>query len=280
MNHSKDSRDPGYAALRFGSILKEARKRKKLTQEAVAEKLGVTRFTVRNWETDANRPDYEMVPKLCALLDLSVQDLFGAETPLSLFERDLLRDVRALSPLSRQTVRRIVSVMLDGETSAKDEQLKSTCRIIELLPGGAAAGTGYEFQETAPEPFFLRTNDRNARADAVVRVSGKSMEPVYLDGDYVYFEYAKSAYPGEDVVAGWREGAVVKRVGEDRTLYSVNPDYPFRYDDGAEGVRLIGRVLGVVSSADRPDAEDEDILQELFKEELRSFYKRHGGSDS
>ena len=91
-------------------------------------------------------------------------------------------------------------------------------------------------------------------------------------------EFLKNAQ-GEDVVAGWREGAVVKRVGEDRTLCSVNPDYPFRYDGGAEGVRVIGRVLGVVSSADRPDAEDEDILQELFKEELRAFYRDHGGTD-
>ena len=58
------------------------------------------------------------------------------------------------------------------------------------------------------------------------------MEPVYHNGDYVYYEEAyyeeaSSADPGEDVIVDTDDGAVIKRVDDDHTLYSVNPAVPY-----------------------------------------------------
>ncbi len=257
--------------VRFGAVIREARKRQHLTQSGLSELLGVSRFTVRNWESDINKPDHEMIPKLCSALELPVQELFGIKSGYSSQERLLINNFRKLKSVSRHMAVRIISSMLDEEIKEKESVLKSTNRLIELLPGAVAAGEGFEFQNLPSRPFFIRTNDKNARADAVVKVSGKSMEPVYHDGDYLCLEYTAHARCGEDVVAGWREGAIVKRVASDGTLYSLNPDYPFKYDDGDEGVRLIGRVLCAVTSADIPSKEDEDLLCELFKDELQIF---------
>lgn len=58
----------------MGHQIAEARKRKGLTQEALANQLNVTRQTVSKWENNETKPDLESVQKLCAILDLKMED--------------------------------------------------------------------------------------------------------------------------------------------------------------------------------------------------------------
>ena len=53
------------------------RKRRGLTQEVVAEKLGVTPQSISRWENGQSRPDVDMLPKIAAFFDVSVDALFG-----------------------------------------------------------------------------------------------------------------------------------------------------------------------------------------------------------
>lgn len=53
------------------------RKRAELTQEVVAEKLGVTPQSISRWENGQSRPDVDMLPKIAAFFNVSVDALFG-----------------------------------------------------------------------------------------------------------------------------------------------------------------------------------------------------------
>ena len=53
--------------MTIGSLLKEARLKAKLTQEEVAESLGVSRQSISNWENNKTYPD---VLNVIALIDL------------------------------------------------------------------------------------------------------------------------------------------------------------------------------------------------------------------
>ncbi len=55
------------------------RKKRNLTQEALAEAVGVTRQTVAKWENGESVPDLELAGKLADALDVSLDDL--AEAP-------------------------------------------------------------------------------------------------------------------------------------------------------------------------------------------------------
>ena len=142
-----------------------------------------------------------------------------------------------------------------------------------------AAGPGDYVPEEPPTYVFLRKNTVNARADGIVLVHGDSMEPVYHNGDYVYYIEAETAYPGEDVIVDTDEGAVIKRLDDDMTLYSVNPaiPYPAKNEDNCLIIR--GKVLGTVHSSDRPSKEDAAILEDLFVDEIREFNEEHGVKD-
>ncbi len=59
--------------------LKKIRTSKKLTQDALAEKLFVTRQTVSGWENDRTQPDIEMLIKISEVLEVDVEELIYGE---------------------------------------------------------------------------------------------------------------------------------------------------------------------------------------------------------
>ena len=54
------------------------RKKRSLTQEALAEEVGVTRQTIAKWESGESIPDLELAGRLAAALDISLDDLTHA----------------------------------------------------------------------------------------------------------------------------------------------------------------------------------------------------------
>ena len=58
--------------MNLGNNLFNARKKSGLSQEEVAEKLGVSRQTISKWETDETLPDIRQAKKLALLYHLSL----------------------------------------------------------------------------------------------------------------------------------------------------------------------------------------------------------------
>lgn len=61
--------------MQLGESLAQARKKAGLTQEAVAEKLGVSRQTISKWETDETLPDIRQSKKLASLYHITLDEL-------------------------------------------------------------------------------------------------------------------------------------------------------------------------------------------------------------
>lgn len=62
-------------AMNLGNHLFHARKKSGLSQEEVAEKLGVSRQTVSKWETDETVPDIRQSKKMAVLYKMSLDEL-------------------------------------------------------------------------------------------------------------------------------------------------------------------------------------------------------------
>lgn len=63
----------------FGDNLAKARKKAGLSQEELAEKMGLTRQTISKWETGASAPDVEELQRLCVALSASAEELICGE---------------------------------------------------------------------------------------------------------------------------------------------------------------------------------------------------------
>ena len=60
---------------KIGRFLSELRKEKKITQEQLAEKLGVARRTVSRWETGSNLPDIDLLMELSDLYEVDLREI-------------------------------------------------------------------------------------------------------------------------------------------------------------------------------------------------------------
>ena len=65
--------------LATGKLIAQKRKEKNLTQEQLAQRLGVTNKTISKWETGKCMPDYAVVKDLCAALDITIAELIDGE---------------------------------------------------------------------------------------------------------------------------------------------------------------------------------------------------------
>ncbi len=63
--------------LRIGDNIRNYRKKNDLTQEAFAERLGVSYQSVSRWENGSTYPDLELIPAISGVLGVTVDELFG-----------------------------------------------------------------------------------------------------------------------------------------------------------------------------------------------------------
>lgn len=59
----------------LGNKIIKLRKKEKLSQEALSDKLGVTRQTISNWELNITKPDILQIKKLSEVFNISIDEL-------------------------------------------------------------------------------------------------------------------------------------------------------------------------------------------------------------
>ena len=65
--------------IKIGKFIQKERKKQRLTQSDLAEKLNVTDRAISKWENGNCLPDVGTMPELCEILNISINDLFSGE---------------------------------------------------------------------------------------------------------------------------------------------------------------------------------------------------------
>ena len=87
--------------LTIGENIRSFRKRNDLTQEALADRLGVTYQSVSRWENGTTYPDLELIPSIAEVLAVTVDELLG----MPQIEKEK-RAVEAFDELRRECIKR------------------------------------------------------------------------------------------------------------------------------------------------------------------------------
>ena len=75
--------------IRIGAFLKELRKEKNLTQEALAGQFGVTQRSVSRWENGTTMPDISLLIELADFYDVDIRVLLRGERKRDEMDEDL-----------------------------------------------------------------------------------------------------------------------------------------------------------------------------------------------
>ena len=81
--------------IHLGRILSENRRRKGITQDELAEFMGVSKAAVSKWETESTYPDILLLPRLAAYFDMSI-DGKGPEQIARILEEKQILTAKAL----------------------------------------------------------------------------------------------------------------------------------------------------------------------------------------
>ena len=111
--------------ISIGSYIAEKRRALNLTQEQLAEKLGVSNKTISKWENGKCMPDYGIIQKLCETLHVTLAELMDGEDAAEESVRtyddgqilDLLRRTQELER-QRQVLSGAVLIVLGIASSA------------------------------------------------------------------------------------------------------------------------------------------------------------------
>ena len=179
--------------MSFGERLRRKREELGMSRAELADRLGVSRSTIGNYETGVSAPKEEVLLRLFDALGVDPNYLYrdSFRAPAELFnaeERRLLEKFRRLSLTGRQTVYALVDSLGAWQEELEEERVAAEPRVIPLYHSPAAAGYAAPVFGEDFEPLTV-TGDVPPGAELAVRIQGDSMEPVIADGSVVYVNH-------------------------------------------------------------------------------------------
>lgn len=97
--------------LKIGRFIKELRKEKGLTQEQLAEQLGISRRTVSRWETGSNLPDLDILIEMADYYDVELRELLDGERRSEKVDKELEETVLKVADYSNEEKQKLTKRM-------------------------------------------------------------------------------------------------------------------------------------------------------------------------
>ena len=177
-----------------GLKIKEYRKDNRLTQEALAEKLGVTKQTVSRYEKGERKANQDILFALCDIFGVTIDDFFPSKN-------DSVKIMVNTSDIN------VIYNQLHNDRQIKvydyaTEQLKEQNNVVNMSDyiqeetdwyevkfyGSISAGTGLYLDDEQVETINFSSNMVPNGTDFCLKVNGDSMEPMFNNGDYVFIK--------------------------------------------------------------------------------------------
>ena len=97
--------------VKIGKFIAVCRKKAKLTQIQLAEKLGITDRAISKWETGKSLPDSSIMLELCSILDITVNDLLSGEVvAMEKYDKELESKLIELIKEKEQSDKRLLAL--------------------------------------------------------------------------------------------------------------------------------------------------------------------------
>ena len=246
----------------FNDRLKEARLSSGLTQEQLANEIGVAKSTVTGYEKGNSEPNMVTVQRIMEALNVDANFLWQDEMKnttqlvISMGEKELLKKYRSLDPLDKKAV----DGLLDTLSEREKQFLKDISREIEhaylvednrlfmtQYDYGVSAGIGNFLDEWDVPKTTVEISDSPIahQADYILKVDGDSMTPKYEDGDRVFVKAQESIGLNEIGIFVIDGKCFLKQYKGD-CLHSLNSDYNDISFNDDQNIKCVGKVLGKV----------------------------------
>ena len=172
--------------------LKKIRTEKKLTQDALAEKLHVTRQAISNWENDKTKPDIESLEMLAEVLEVDIEELIYGEKKEAIISQDKTKQKNrikiTLAVVGSIFVASGLAILFFGFWQDFSISLQTAFSVIPMLAGQAVALYTYlkkkdspSWRESASIIWTIGTVATIALVDGVHNISWSYTDYLVID---------------------------------------------------------------------------------------------------
>lgn len=231
--------------MAFKDRLREAREAKGLTQQELANIVGVSKSAIANYETGVSAAKEQVLIKLFSALDVTPNYLWQDEMEdvkssfvCSYHERVIIQKYRDLDDHGK----RMVDIVIKEETERMEQEQQEDVLQIDLFDLPASAGFGLPLEGDYRTIIEAPDTPLNRKADFCIRVAGDSMEPDYSDGDIVLVKKSE-VYIGDVGIFVLDGESYIKELGKD-VLISRNPKYNDIPLPDFDRIMVAGKVIG------------------------------------
>ncbi|MCK4088292.1 helix-turn-helix domain-containing protein [Acinetobacter radioresistens] len=202
----------------LGTRLKQLRKEKKLTQQQLAEAIGVSKTSVIYWEKDENTPKHESLKALAKNLSTNVEWLLTGKKIVS-------QSSQELQPLSEW----------DETTPIEEDEIEIPFfQNFSFDCGSGAIGEALKAQSQALRISKATLRDLGIEKENAVATgaSGDSMKPTIKDGDTIYLDLGRKTIKDGKIFAICHGGLFVAKrlynlpMGGVRIVSDNTAEYP------------------------------------------------------
>ena len=245
--------------------LKILRKIKRLTQQDIAKTFGVNQNTYSYWENGKVNLDNEVISKLAAFFNVSVDFLMGRNfqitIPVDKWHRSLQHDYANAKDFEKI----YMEYKYGGAVFISNDEIKNPPNVYDVDGlvsfeeiGTICAGFNGLINETPTgeivEIPLSMLKGGGKEEYFILRVQGNSMYPRILEGDRILCKRCSSVDSGDFAVVLYDgECATVKKVnfansGNWIDLVPINPEYEIKRIEGSdlEQCRVLGKVIKLI----------------------------------
>lgn len=236
--------------MEFHERLVELRKERGFTRDGFAEYLGISKYTLRNYELGKTEPGHVFLKYLANVFKVSVDYLLCTtddrtpynKTPAyTTQEIEHIKKYRSLDDHGKKIVDMVINEEFIRSTSPKEQNIFYNIPYSYDLP--AYAGGGQYIMDIAHFKNVTLSEQPPKGTDFMIRVSGDSMEPKFSDGDKVFIKRNDAVEIGEIGLFYVDGGIYIKKQGYNE-LISLNPQYPPILVNEFSSTKCFGKVLG------------------------------------
>lgn len=146
--------------LNLGSVIKRLRAEQGVTQDALAEYLGISYQAVSKWETGTTLPDITLLPKLAAFFGVRIDELFSVNHEDELERIDALLQKESMTDANYAYAKRVLDGIL-RENPKDAEALKRYAKVYlaktntDLITAGRMLEQAMEIAPLDEEVYAL-----------------------------------------------------------------------------------------------------------------------------
>lgn len=172
-----------------GSRIRELRDRKGWSQDDLAERVGVTREAVSQWESEGTHPRGKNLRALALAFGINTQNLYADSNASETSTNSVVTEVVNPTPPSDTDLNRGAGVPSIGAMP----------RNLPVM-GVTVGGSDGDFSLNGETVDYVRRPPGTAPGTFALYVQGESMYPRYKRGELVLVSDARPARPGDDVI--------------------------------------------------------------------------------